>query len=233
MITQFVIIALVLFFAFRLTYFVHTALPYSKRIKYHARYVLPVIELFSWIGFAVWSIDYIYQSENFQGLVFVSILFVILAVPAYFLLRDFIFGIYLKIQRKIDAGDFIEFDNIEGEIVRAGHCSIEIRDTEGDINTIPYSKIRSTIIIKHGANPNLKKQILVFKFPDHISINAIRPELEKHLLNAPWVAVSQPPFIEKVKQEDGNHIFEVAVFTLKNEYAEYIREIVEKNFSPA
>ncbi len=229
MITQFVIVALILLFSFRLIYVLHNALRYAPQIKYHVRYLLPVIELFSWIGFAVWSIDHIYRSDNIQGLIFLSTLFAILAVPGYFLLRDFVFGIYLKIQRKIDAGDSIEFDGLEGEIIRAGQFSLEIRDTQGDLNTIPYSKIRFKIIVKHGRNPNLKKQILSFSVPDDRSVSAVRQELERHIVNAPWVAVSQPPRFESVKHEAGRLLFEVAVFTIKKEHADYIKELVEKN----
>jgi hypothetical protein len=80
-------------------------------------------------------------------------------------------------------------------------------------------------------NPNLKKLILSFKFPASTEINKMIPELEKCIINAPWVAVSQAPQVQCIKFENNEHIVEVGVFTLKKEYADSIRKIVVKNLS--
>jgi small-conductance mechanosensitive channel len=229
MIARIIFIALILFGSFRFLSFAHKTLKYRKSIKHHMSYIIPIFELLLWIGYALWCINYIYQSGNYKGLVLLGLLFLLIAIPSFFLLRDFVFGVYLKIQRKIDKGDFIEIDEFEGEILEAGHFNVEIKDKQGDINSIPYNRIRSKIIAKHGANPNLKKQTIIFKFPDHNKVNKLISELKKNLLNTPWVAVSQPPFIENIKQEEGMHVIEVAVFTLKNEYAQNIKEIVERD----
>jgi hypothetical protein len=228
MIATIVLFGIVLFIIFRFLYFIHKTFRYGRRLEYQISYILPIIELFSWIGFFLWCINRIYEANRYNELIGVGVFFIILAIPSYFLLRDFIFGVYLKVQRKIAKGDFIEFDDIEGEILKAGNFNLDIRDKQGDIITIPYSKIGFKVIAKHGNNPHLKKQILTFVFPGQVKINKLVPELKKNLVNTPWVAISQAPFIERIKHEEGKHIVEIVVFTLKNEYAENIKEMVEK-----
>ncbi|MBN1251701.1 MAG: mechanosensitive ion channel [Bacteroidales bacterium] len=231
MFPKFAIAALFIFLIFRILHIVNKAYKYDKKIKYHINYILPIIEFLIWIKLALQFAIYIYEENNFTALILFVIFILILAIPGFFLIRDFSFGVYLKILNKIDKGDFIEFDNIKGEILRTRNFNIELRDKQGHIKTIPYSKIKSKIIDKHGTNPNLKKQILTFNFPENIQINKIVAELEKNLLNTPWVSISQAPFIESITTENGKQIIQMAVFTLKKEYIENIRQIVEKNLS--
>jgi len=233
MILRIFISILMLLVVFRLIYFIHKKFVYRKSIKHHFGYLIPLAELFAWIGLILWITNYIYQSQNYLGLIILAVLFVLLVVPVFFLIRDFIFGIYLKIQRKVDKGDCIIFEDIEGEILKAGHFSMEIRDLDGDISTIPYNRIKAKILSKHGVNPNLKKQKLTFRFSDSLETSKLIPELEKNILNTPWVAPSQKLLIQYIKSDGGEHVINVILYTLKNEYAENIRKMVEKSFKLA
>ncbi len=229
MITKFIFLALVIFFGFRFLYFLNKVFHYPKFIKHHISYIIPVFELFSWIGILVGVVSYFYHIKRINLLILIFIGVLLLAVPAFFLLRDFIFGVYLKIQRRFEKGDFIEFEAFQGEIIEAGFFNLDIKDAQGDIKSIPYHKLRSKIITRHGVNPNLKKQILTFRFSGHLNSIDLQDELKKQMLNSPWVSISQPPFIESVKHDRDEHSIEVAVFTLKNEHAAYIQEMVEKS----
>jgi hypothetical protein len=233
MITKFILVAVFLFLAFRVAHVLHRFFNYQKIIKYHMNYLIPLAELIAWLAFWIWIVAHFYLNNNNKILVLIAITFALIAVPAFFLLRNFIFGVYLKIQGKFDKGDAIEFDDFEGEIIKLGNFNIEIKDAQGDIKSIPYSKIKSDIFTKHGANSNLKKQVLTFRFTKSLTINSLQKELLKQIMNSPWVAISQPPFIERIKTEETSHIIEVVVFTLKNEHVGYIQEMVEKAMNKA
>lgn len=231
MLTKIVFTATIILFSFRIFYFFHKMFPYSKRIKHHVNYIIPVIELFAWFGFIMWCISYIYDAKNYLGLIVFGVILILISIPTFFLLRDFLFGVYLKIQRKIDETRYVEFGEFEGQIIESGHFSIDIKNSRGDIITIPYSKIKTRVLARHTNNSNLLRQKLIFKLPVTAKINSLIPDLEKIILNAPWSAASQPPVIQDVKIKEENYIIEVYVFVLKIEHAEFIREFINENIT--
>lgn len=227
MIAMIIVSALLIFFTFRIVNYIDRNITYSRKLKHHIGYIIPVLELLVWLIYAIWIINKVYISHNNKGLLILTVIIILLVLPTFFLFKDFIFGVYLKIQQKINSGEFIEFDNVSGEIISTGNFSMEVKDNQGDIKTVPYSRLISKILIRHGTNPNLKKQILIFKFPQNIKIEDKTSELLKSLLNTPWVALSQPPFIENIKIENNEYIVEVHFYTLEVEHIQKIREILD------
>ena len=75
---------------------------------------------------------------------------VLLIVPAFILLRDFVFGVFLKAQNKVVEGTFIELEDIKGEIVKAGQFFLNIEDKLGNIKSLGYYKVNSRVISISG-----------------------------------------------------------------------------------
>ncbi len=228
MIPKIIIVALIIFLSFRLVFFIKNRVIIPLKVKAHLAYILPIGELFIWLGFLIWTFRLIYQSQNHFTLIAVGVVLLVLSIPQYVLLTDFIVGNVLKMQNKVNEGVFIEIDEIKGRIKRAGYLRLDIEDNRGNINSIPYNNIRSKIISRSGSNPNLTKVVLRFTFPDTTKINYISPILKQQVLNTPWTAVSQAPIIEKTKTENGRLIVEVGVYTMDKLYGENIKNSVDK-----
>ncbi|SMO52332.1 Small-conductance mechanosensitive channel [Saccharicrinis carchari] len=231
MIAKIISIALIIFLLFRLLFSLKNKWGLSVKIKRHLAYILPIAELFVWIGYLIWAVRLIYLSQNYFTLAAVGIVLLVLCIPLYLLLRDFIVGNVLKMQNKVNEGVFIEIEEIKGRIKRAGYFRLDIEDNRGNINSIPYNHIRSKIISQYGINQNLAKVVLRFTFPDTTKVNYIVPLLKRQILNTPWAAVSQDPIVEKTKTENGKLIIEVGTYTLDKSYGENIKNCVDKQFS--
>lgn len=215
---------------FRALSYLNKILPLSKKIKHHTGYLRPVIELVSWLGFTIWCLHYLYEEEAFSILIILGVIILLLITPAWFLLRDFLHGMFLKIQRKIEIDTKIEIGGLNGVIVKTDYFTFDIKTKNGNIDTIPYNKIRSEIITKNAANIHLEKQIVSFSIPLKEDINVVIPQLKTALINAPWVAASQEPLIHNVRAESDKSIIEVIVYMLKKEHKEKIVDWVQKNF---
>jgi len=228
MIAKILIVALIIFMAFRLVFFVKNRVDMSVKIKRHLAYMLPTIELFIWFGFLIWTARLFYLTQNYFTLIAAGFVLLVLSIPLYVLLKDFIAGNVLKMQNRVNEGVFIEIDDLKGRIKRAGFLRLDIEDNRGNINSIPYHSIRSKIISRSGSNPNLTKVLLRFTFPETTKINYISPILKQQILNTPWTSVSQVPIIEKAKIENGQLIIEVGAYTLDKSYGENIKNAVDK-----
>lgn len=228
MITTSIIIALALFFAFRVIYLVKNKLPISEKSKQIFSYMLPVFELLLWVSFVLWISWKIYISKNYFALISIGIVFVLFFVPITILIRDFISGVILKLQNKINEGNYIEIEDIKGNIKNAGHFRIDIKDNQGNIGSIPYYTIRSKIIKKQSDNLFLEKIHLTIEVTGEKRVNEVIPEVKRKILNTPWVAVSQEPIVEEVKPENGHTKITFGIYTLNKLFEENIREVLEE-----
>lgn len=222
--------AIAIFLFFRVLSYLRKILPFSKKVKHYSGYILPVVELVSWLGFLIWCLHLIYEAEAYPTLIVLGVLIVLLLAPTWFLVRDFLHGLLLKIQRKIEIDSKIEIGELNGTIVKTDYFTFDIKTDNGNIKTIPYNKIRDEIISKNEANDNLEKQSLSFHIQSKQNINQILAGMKTTLINAPWVAGTQEPTIKIISSEKDNHLFEAVVYVLQKDHAGKIEEYVKQNF---
>jgi len=228
MLLKMILTAVIIFIGFRLLNLITKWVGNKPTFQHHVSYLLPVLELFSWVTFLWWWIKCLIIAQLYNLLMLISILILIAAVPAFYLLRDFIFGIYLKIQRKITIGNHVVFSDLEGSIVKAGPFGIDLVDKYNDLKTIPYSKIRTKIITKQVSNSHLHKQIITFQLPATNATNQHLAQLLKCIINTPWQAASIVPTIENRTTHDDKVNLEIAVFVLKKDHAYKINDLVSR-----
>jgi len=216
---------------FRILPLLNKNLPYWAEIRQYVTFLLPVAEIIAWLGLIIWYIKHAYNEQDHTSIIVMAALIFFLIVPAWFLFGDFLFGVILKVQRKIEVNTRIEIGNIKGVIKKAGHFSFDIETREGTINSIPYHQIKSKVISLPSSNINLEKQLIRFQFTTRNNINNTLPFLKASIMNSPWSAVSIDPIIYDVRKENDEAIIEVFVYTLKQEHAEMIREYVLKKLT--
>ena len=230
MIIKLITIGIIIFLGFRLINLIvgKTSLP--KRILHHLDYILPLLELIVWFAYISWAVLIAYQARKYFVLFFLALSFLLLIVPAFLLIRDLIFGIFFKALNKIIEGKVIEIDGVKGTIVQAGLFFLNMEDSSGIIKSIGYYQIKSKVISILGENHELEKLDLEFDLPLQGNINEMVKRLESQLLSTPWVAVSNPPIIEKVNRRTEKLSAKVGIYTLNKKYGENIKSMVNLNW---
>ncbi|MRT93925.1 mechanosensitive ion channel domain-containing protein [Ancylomarina sp. 16SWW S1-10-2] len=227
--TKFLVLVLAIIVVFRILGLANKSLKNTSIFKHHNSYILQLIELTLWLFMLIWLVKHYYLTQNTFGLISVGICFILAIIPSFYLLRDFLSGVYLKSQNQIRVNSFIEINELKGKIDKLGNFSLNLMDRHGNIKSIPYHKINSTIISKQSNNPNLNKVNLRFVFPSHVPTNYIIPKLKAEIINSPWVALSQPIIVEAIKHVNDQYIFEVIIYTLQPHFAEDIKNRVNKS----
>ncbi|GEM_PF-1544248 len=216
---------------FRALTYLNKLLPLSKKIKHYTSYLLPVIEMVSWIGFAIWCLHYVFDAEAYNILIVLGITILLILTPTWFLARDFFYGMVLKFQRKIEIDTKVQIADLKGTISRTDYFTFDIKTESGNLKTIPYNKLRSEIIVKNTVNSNLMKEKLTFNLASATRSNYTVEHLKKTLINAPWVASSHEPVIKIINKDKENFIIEVIIWVLKNEHVKKTEEWVNKSYS--
>ncbi len=217
------------FLFFRILSHLKKILPFPKNVKILTGFILPLVELITWIGYVLWCLHLIYEAEAYSTLIVFGILIVLLFAPAWFFVRDFLHGLQLKIQRKVEIDSKIEIGELKGVVLSADYFTFDIKSEDGNIHTIPYNKIRSEIISKNASNVHLKKYPISFQIQTKQDMDLIIQNIKRTLINAPWVAASYEPTVNLVSDEKGNYLVEIIVYILKKEHGEKIMEYVKQN----
>lgn len=224
------LIGTILFFGLKLINLIFQKLHLPKRLKRHLDYSLALMELLIWLAFFSWVIMVAYRGNNKFILLFLVVAFILLIVPAFILIRDFIFGIFLKSQNKLPVDTIIEIDDSKGRITKAGHFFLNIEDEQGNIKSYNYYKLNAKVISTLGEHHKLEKLDLTFELPFTNNVNELTTKLKNQLLCTPWVAVSMPIKIEKIKRNGAHILVKIGLFTLDKKYEENIKLMVEKDY---
>jgi hypothetical protein len=226
-------IGILLFAGFRLLVLIARKITFSKKIRHHLNYILSILELIVWFSFLTWVIKLVYESKDRYILVFAAVAFILLLVPAFILLRDFIFGVFLKAQNKVVEGTFIDLGDMKGEIVKAGQFFLNIEEKPGNIKSLGYYKVHSRVISISGDKHQLERLVLEFNFPVSNRINELIERLNYQLLNTPWIAASKAPVVESINTEGKITVIRMAVFVINISYRENIMEMVNQKLALA
>ena len=230
MIFRFFLVAVIIFSLFRFLGFIVRRVKTPFRTEYQATYALPLLELFSWIAYIIWAAKIIYDSKSYFVLIAVATVFALVSIPVFILIRDFITGIFLRLQNKITEGMYLEVDDIRGIVKNVGHLRLDIEDNLGNINSIPYYSIRSKAISRPGNNQNLEKVSIQFDFEETSDVNELIARLKRAVMNTPWVSLSRLPIVEAVKKEDGHLVVDIGAFVMDKLYADNIKAMVMAHF---
>lgn len=231
MIVKIFILGSLLFVSMRLLNVFVKKIRLPKNIMRHLDYSLAFIELLISIAFISWVVMLAYHNKNYFILLFLAISAVLFIAPAFILIRDLVFGIFLKVLNKIPLGAIMEIDNHKGKIIKTGHFFLKLEDRHGSIRSYGYYKLNSSIISSLGEHSELEKLDMVFSLAGNKNYNEQISQLKKQLLCTPWVSVKQPIIIEQLEGKEDPLKIKVGLFSLNKKYKENIKEMVEKNFS--
>lgn len=230
MYTKILIAAIGLFAFYRILSFLNSNAPLSKSTKNYLSILFVLVELASWLGFVLWGMRKIYEAEAYITLIGFGVLLLVFIIPGWYVIGDFLAGIVLRVQRKLELNSRFEVDNIAGEIVKLGYLNFDIKSKSGSIDTIPYSKIKSKVISRSGENTNLERELLHFSISTNEKSSTVTKHLIVALLNSPWVAASQEPVIKNINKITGGYEIDVYVYVLKKKYTERITESITNYF---
>ncbi|MFC1734273.1 mechanosensitive ion channel domain-containing protein [candidate division KSB1 bacterium] len=227
---KFLLIGVIIFIFFRIA---NKFLPLLFNKSLHRRYIrryFPVIEITTWILFFIWFFQY-YLIRNlfFAGGIF-FIFLVLMVIFAWFILKDYIVGVFFKLSGRLQLNDHINIKNFHGKITNLGNRFIEIEAETGETIFIPYHFATSEIILK--ADPSYTAishsfQILTSK---NESLAEIINSVREAILQLPWSSPKKEPQIHLNNEDDTSYKFNITVFSIAKEYLYLIEQQLRDQF---
>src|SRR5256885_3564170 len=168
-----------------------------SRIAYLATVLLGIIAFFTrWFGNS--------------ALVFGGFGFFALAISLAFqdILKNFIAGIFLLLERPFRLGDEITVDNHTGVVENIEMRTTTLRTADGEQVLVPNSLVYTGTIINRTRYP-MRMFTLTAKVPADIAVDGLVERLREQLKGRPDIAKDPPPHIGLQPNVDGGLTLEV------------------------
>lgn len=201
-------------------------LPSHSPLRYHLSYLVPLLQLLAWTALFVIFVEYLVLNHNDNILITIGVVFLFVAFPLFYYIRDLLVGLYLKMKFHLMPGQVIIQETIKREIVRIGIFNMTLKNRNNQPITISYSKINPEWIIQRGSSPVLIRHLLMFQIPASGNIERRISKMMRLILDSPWHATAMTPVIEQTSRQNGTLRIEVVVYVLYNKDAKKIRDMI-------
>lgn len=213
---------LLLYLLFRAVRLIRMRFVKGPRTSFLLQKTMPIVEMLSWVSFSIWAIfNFVIEGDSKKetgNWVFLSLLVVLVLIFAWFMLRDFVAGLILRLEGVFELNDRIKTRGIEGMVKRMGYRAMQLETDKGEWITVPYSKVIGNInakLKKQGSGVSSKIRIEIDNEGDW---NHMHTMIKRILLNAPWVIVNKKPLVTLVEERENVFIVDCIVYVLDHEY---------------
>lgn len=224
-------LAMALFFVLRLlSWFLPVIVPGQEQRKMVLRYK-SLIELVIWIVFIIWSVQFLYHSNQPYAAALFLILFLLTVYSGWIGLKDVIAGAFLKAGHRLSIYELIKVGDIAGKIIRFGHTSLVLETDTGETVFLPYSFLFGKVITKLHPAESIHRHTFQFEIaltePTREAIDRMR----SFILNLPWISLKRDPQIRPLAETPTGQPIEITLFSIEKEHFQDMEKLIKSKFS--
>ncbi|MCF8372152.1 MAG: mechanosensitive ion channel family protein [Bacteroidales bacterium] len=192
--------------------------------------VLPIVELIFWMALMFWIVNFLFEEYTFYNLLVASLMFVAILFVSWYYIRNFIAGIFFRLQNKFIIGDIIQFAEITGNIKKLTSSHLVIEAKEGQVMRIPYSKLSNEIISEHTDLNTFQESKITLKPNLSLGKDQTKEAIVSSILLSPWQKLNRKPNVKFIAEEENHYVFEVNVSTKNEKHLGYLISALKKEF---
>ncbi len=225
-----ILLAIGLFAFFRLmTWLVPLLVLNARRRRYAWRYAA-LAELFLWIFFLVWSVNFLSHNNELYALGLFLILFLFTLYSAWIGLKDFVSGALFKSTGNFSINESIRVGEYSGRVIRFGRTGLVLETGSGETIFIPYTYLSGKVIVKsHPA-----ETILSYTFRMEVPGTAYLPDtindIRTYILTLPWSSLVKEPQVKAAGETKNGQLLEITVFSIEKDYFMEMENLVKERF---
>ena len=197
--------------------------------KRHKNYFI-LFEILVWLIFGVWTLKVTFSGTNYYSFLVLTILTILLLLTGWFILKDFIAGLVLKLSDNYQDGQFFRLGNIEGHIAQINYLHLNLKQENDEIIKIPFSKILGSIHHKSSIDDKTKQYKVKLSVQKKESLDTTRDNIRKTIMLSAGVNIKREPLITVVESSSNEWVFEITYFIMDEQYCELIENNLRSSF---
>ncbi|MGK7394754.1 MAG: mechanosensitive ion channel domain-containing protein [Candidatus Cyclobacteriaceae bacterium M3_2C_046] len=222
------VIGLSLFITLRFLYFVLHRKGWANIGGQHIQKFLPGLEFVAWLIFIFWGLDYLLKAKSYYPFLIISLVIILTGLIAWFLLRDIVAGVILRLQDGLVINQNIRFQHISGKIASLHLAHLRIVNQDGDAIKVPYSKISNEIIAEVAGKDDVDQVDLQIRLKKTFTREEYLERIRFLLLNAPWSSSKKPTFIQMKQEAQDYFLFSIKIHTLNTNHTALIEKYLKE-----
>lgn len=225
MIIYTIILAVALVVLLRASYYFLKLATHGKSYHVGAKKIFPWIEAGAWVFFIFWAADVHFRGSVIFTFLLASLALLLILLLGWFVLRDIIAGIVLRSVQTPQKGMVLRSDAIEGTIASLGILSLKVRNREGELVSVPYSRLAGQNITRPAERGRGQSQVIKLRVPQRYGAQKIQQILRKRMLSLPWVIAGGELKISLIPHQE-HYVVEVSFQTVQEEMLAKTEELL-------
>ncbi len=223
-------LVILIYLTFRALHLLNNKVVHNLGNRQKIQRVLYFVEFIAWLLFTVEAIKYFAVANNVIAITLSIVLFVITAWTAWFVIKDYVAGLYIKWNKLFLLNDEIEIDNIKGKIIefRSRFVLIEI-DPLHTVQVV-YSRLFAKNVVKLGLS-GLSSNV---SFTINLS-SALKPvesleNIKTYVYQLPWINSKHEPIVIIEEQTAQGSLIRINASLIDINYSENFKNSVRSKF---
>jgi small-conductance mechanosensitive channel len=166
----------------------------------------------------------------FYSTLVIAVVIILVAIVAWYFLRDFVAGVVLKTEVPFEINQQIKTTTHTGTLRKAGCRSIELMADKGECIKIPYSQLSSNSFTVVDSNASQQGHEVILKVKSDLPFDDLSSSIKQSLLLLPWVSVNREPCIKELEHSDDSSVVAVFYHTIGNKSSPKVAHYIRSKF---
>ena len=225
-----ILLAVSLFFIFRILTWIIPMLMLRKDKRKHAWRYTSFFELIAWIIFLIWSVNYLIDSSLIYAIGLFIILFFFTFYTTWIVLKDFVAGAFFKTINHFKINDTLKIGEYVGKIIKFTPSAILLETESGESVYIPYSFLFGKVIVKSNPAETILSHTFRIEVPAHGNLSNTIAKINNDLLNMPWSSLKKSPQIKPIIETNTGQLLEITIFSIEKEYFLEMENLIKEKY---
>ncbi|MBU1008830.1 MAG: mechanosensitive ion channel [Bacteroidetes bacterium] len=179
-------------------------------------------ELVIWLVYVFWATAYLFAGKFYYNYLVIGLIFVLVGLISWYLLRDLIAGVIFKTRHNLKPGANIIAGAYAGMLKSQHTTYITIRAENGMLLRVPYSKLNQEVIAEIAQNNAGESHKVQLQLENGMDKNQGELFIRQAILNLPWSSLKEEPSIRWIGLSGEYHVFEVMLYSVDKNRMKHI-----------
>ncbi len=226
----FVGLVILIYFIFRAFHLLNRKLVHNVNSGQKLQRVLYFVEFIAWLLFTIESIKYFSSTNTVVSVTLSVVLCVVMAWTAWFVIKDYTAGLYIRWNKLFLLNDEIEVDNVEGKIIEFKSRFVVLEIDPLHTVQIVYSKLFANNVVKLGLSGLSSNVSFTINLSSSLKPVDSLEKIKNYVYQLPWINSKHEPIVIIEEQNTEGSIIRINASLIDTNYSEKFKNSIRSKF---
>ncbi len=226
----FLVSVILIYFLFRGLQLLNNKLVRSIGGRQKLQRVLYFVEFITWLVFILEAIKYFWSADTVIASALSMVFLMVTAWTAWFVVKDYVAGLYIKWNKLFSLNDEIEIDNKKGKIIGMKERFALVEIDPLHTMQIVYSKLFTKSVVKIGLSGLSSNVSFTINLPLKQKPLENLEKIKTYIYQLPWINSKHKPMVMIEEQNKSGYLIRINASLIDIKYTEQFKNSVRNKF---